>query len=179
MKKNALHLFVPKNGFLPLKICFSGNKILDQHLNANSKKHCLQNFASIFLLFLPFSAFCTKNVKKAYFDQRLEWAAPNRWSKNTIGNQWLQPASNLLHNATEALKLFKGILTVIWCCYFDFIATNFLCHVYLEWGILVSYGNLWGKISCRSTARRFSTGFSRLLANLSSVWSKSSKVLMF
>ena len=71
-EKNALHLFVPKNVFLPLKICISGNKILDQHLGANSKKHCLQNFASIYLLFLPFSAFCTKNVKKAYFDQRLE-----------------------------------------------------------------------------------------------------------
>ena len=40
----------------------------------------VQNFAENFLLFW---LFVVKNIKIAYFDQRLECAAPNRWSKYT------------------------------------------------------------------------------------------------
>ena len=37
-------------------------------------------------LFLPFSAFCTKNCEKAYFEQHLEYAALKPCSKyTTIG----------------------------------------------------------------------------------------------
>ena len=40
-------------------------------------------FAEICCKFLDFSAFCNKNAENDYFDQRLEWAAPKRWSKYT------------------------------------------------------------------------------------------------
>ena len=42
-----------------------------------------QNFASIFSLFLPFSAFSHQKHGKAYFDQHLECAAPKCRSKYT------------------------------------------------------------------------------------------------
>ena len=49
-----------------------------------------QLFASFLLLFVPFCSFLflcnmflAKNVKNAYFNQRLECAAPKQWSKYT------------------------------------------------------------------------------------------------
>ena len=76
--------FVPfyvKMCFNHWKHDFSGNKTLNQHSSANLKKtFLLLNFASNFLLFQLFSV---KNIEKASFDQDLECAAPNCWSKYT------------------------------------------------------------------------------------------------
>ena len=48
---------------------FTGNKILDQLLGA-SPKTCF--FASIFIVFLPFSHICFEKHEKAFFYQRLK-----------------------------------------------------------------------------------------------------------
>ena len=55
--------------------------MVNKYFGANLKKHVfLQNFAENFLFF---QLFCTKYAENDYFDQRLECAAPKRWSKYT------------------------------------------------------------------------------------------------
>ena len=63
------------------KAHFFGNKTVDQRSGANLKKSVFcKNLLQIFCFFL---AFCRKNAENDYFDQRLECAAPKRWSKYT------------------------------------------------------------------------------------------------
>ena len=71
-------LFVSKNMFLPLKT-------LNQHFDANLKKHLFAKFCSKFHAFSYFFSFLAqKNIKRAYFDQGLECAAPKCWSTYTL-----------------------------------------------------------------------------------------------
>ena len=54
--------------------------------NAGQRAHWHKNFSKFAMLhtfFLFFQPFCTTNIEKAYFDQRLEWEAPKCWSKYT------------------------------------------------------------------------------------------------
>ena len=64
----------------------------------------MQDFERNFWLFCIFLAFKHKNVKNAYFDQGLECAAPNRWSKYTT----------ILHSVTGQLFLLKLSLSICW-----------------------------------------------------------------
>ena len=69
-----------------MKKGFSGNKPSTSILFITLKHIFFLNLASTFLLFLLFSVFCTKNVEKADFDQRLECEAPKCWSNYTTKN---------------------------------------------------------------------------------------------
>ena len=70
-KFREVHSFLyVKTFFYYWKPDFSENKTLNQHSGANLKKRFLLNFASNFLLFLPFQLFAQKNVEKANIDQR-------------------------------------------------------------------------------------------------------------
>ena len=85
--------------FLEEKAHFLGNKTVDQPSGANLKKNCF--FAKICCKFLAFfKVFCSKNIENDYFEQRLECAAPKRWSKYTTAN-WL--SSNYLINMFNCL----------------------------------------------------------------------------
>ena len=69
--------------FSPLGTIDVSNVLITQWrllVNINS---FLLNFAANFFPFLLFLAFLQKNAEKPYFNQRLEWAAPNCWSKYT------------------------------------------------------------------------------------------------
>ena len=70
--------------FLAFSLLFIVKKVVLEEkasFGANLKNMFLQNFAANFLLF--FQLFAIKNVKIAYFNQRLDCAAPKRWSKYT------------------------------------------------------------------------------------------------
>ena len=60
---------------------FLGNKTVDQRFGANLNKRVFAKFCCKFLAFLKL--FSSKNAENDYFDQRLKWAAPKRWSKYT------------------------------------------------------------------------------------------------
>ena len=107
-------LFIFSHTYLYLKTCFhhwklvcSGNKTLDQRSGSKSKKQLsCWILKQISYLFFPFSAFCTKNAEKAYFDQRLESAAPQRWSKyttNTSQTKWGVSFETHIHTLSLSL----------------------------------------------------------------------------
>ena len=62
------------------KAHFFGSKTADQRFGDMQKNSVLLKFAAKLLLF---KVFCSKNAENDYFDQRLECAAPKRWSKYT------------------------------------------------------------------------------------------------
>ena len=78
--------------FFPVKMHFFGNKTFDQRFGANNKTilfHMLKmlNKSIILCSLVRVTISALKNVK-AYFDQRLDCAAPKRWLKYTTeGNR--------------------------------------------------------------------------------------------
>ena len=73
-------LFIGKNVFFEKKAHFFGNKTVDQRFGANLKKRV---FCKNLLKISCSSSFLQKTAENDYFDQRLECAAPKRWSKYT------------------------------------------------------------------------------------------------
>ena len=69
------------------KVHFFGNKTVDQRFGANLKKHVFCKLLLQISCFLKL--FCSKNAENDYFDQRLECAAPKRWSKYTTNSLYL------------------------------------------------------------------------------------------
>ena len=91
-------------------------------------------FAKICCNYLAFSAFLHKNAENDYFDQRLECAAPKRWSKYTtiaLQNLWMAPKGTM---EVDILKYFlRGasfatILTLLSFLYFSWWPTCLCCN---------------------------------------------------
>ena len=65
---------------------FFGSKTADQHFGEMQKKLFFTEICCKILALLRF--FCSKNPENVYFNQRLECAAPKRWSKYTTAINW-------------------------------------------------------------------------------------------